>query len=369
MKISFDFRIFLLQKFGGISRYFVGLFSALKDEKSIHTNIICLFHLNKYLEVENNGLWNNIYLGQIKSRDFIAFNLVRLINHFGEIIYLAIYPPDIYHITFYDRIPQHRSSTKIVVTVHDMIYELYQEQYSGDAGQIKRKCVEAADLVICVSENTKKDLIQLFNIEENKIVVIYLGFKEFGHLINSATLIPHILQKKFILFVGHRFGYKNFDGLAKAYASSTELNQNYQLICFGGGSFSLQELIMIKELDLEGKVFQLDGNDDLLEACYKKSSLFVYPSLYEGFGISPLEAMSCGTPVCCSNTSSLPEVVGDAAILFNPLIPEEIKSAMLVVLNSTAKQEELIEKGKLRIQQFTWEKCASETLNAYQSIL
>ncbi|WP_415499355.1 glycosyltransferase family 4 protein [Aquirufa ecclesiirivi] len=284
-------------------------------------------------------------------------------------VYLTLFPPDIYHITYYDRIPFHNRRTKIVISVYDMIHELYPEQFSEKASQIKKECVKAADLVICISENTKKDLIQIFGIEENKIRVIYLGFKEFDHSNNIDPSIPSILPNSYILFVGQRQGYKNFEGLAKAYAYSSELNQKFQLVCFGGGQFTEEENVMIRKFEIEGKVIQIDGDDNLLKICYEKAFVFVYPSLYEGFGIPPLEAMSCGTPVCCSNTSSLPEVVGDAAILFNPLYTEEIKLAMLEILNSIVKRQELIAKGMHRIKYFTWKKCASETLDAYQSIL
>jgi len=125
----------------------------------------------------------------------------------------------------------------------------------------------------------------------------------------------------------------------------------------------------LKELKIENKVFQVAGDDGLLNICYQKASLFVYPSFYEGFGIPPLEAMSVKTPVCCSNTSSLPEVVGNAALLFDPTNINQIKDAMIKVLYSEVERNKLIISGKQRLSLFTWENCAKQTFEAYNSIL
>lgn len=369
MKISFDFRIFLYQKFGGISRYYVSLFSAFKKDKNILSRVICLFHLNKYLQEGNQMILHNVYLSKLKSSNFIVFNLVKLVNLIWERVNLTFFPPDVYHLTYYDKIPYHSGKTKIVVSVYDMIHELYPDQFLSKASLIKKKCTQYADLVICISENTKRDLVNIFKIDEKKIKVIYLGFREFDKSNIDHSIFPSILFKNYILFVGQRSGYKNFESLARAYAISSDLYQNFHLVCFGGGQFSEEEMVLIKDLKLVDKVFQIEGDDQLLKICYEKASIFVYPSLYEGFGIPPLEAMSCGTPVCCSNTSSLPEVVGSAAELFDPNSVDEIFHAIHKVLYSGSLRNELIIRGKERIKFFTWEKCAKETYAAYKSIL
>ncbi len=368
MKIFFDHRIFFYQKYGGISRYYIYLFEYLKTRLNPSTKIKSFIYINSYLKQTYISDRKGIYLNTFNWNSTAMVLTVKLLNYLYEFFSLVFFAPDIYHITYYDRIPFHFRKTKIVVSVYDMIHELFPNEYDIKASILKKECISKADLVICISENTKLDLIRLFGIDKTKIHVIYLGFANFLEASNKIST-PEVLNKSYILFVGQRFGYKNFTGLVNAYASSSQLRSDFNLICFGGGEFTENENLLIKDLGIENKVFQFAGDDNMLKLCYEKATLFVYPSLYEGFGIPPLEAMSCRTPVCCSNTSSLPEVVGDAAILFNPHNLEEIKSAMLEVLNSTFKQRELIQKGELRIRQFTWEKCASETLKAYQSIL
>ena len=359
----------MYQKHGGVSRYFASIYENIKEKFNKNTRITAFLYINSYLLAIRAKSGEGIYLDNRIQSDPIIFKSIKLINSIREFFLLFFNPPDIHHMTYYDHIPWKLKKTKVVVSVYDMIHELFPDQFPDKVRLVKKKCIEGADLIICISENTKSDLIRLLGIDEKKIQVIYIGFKGFD--LNNSISVNNLigLSKPYILFVGQRSGYKNFDNLVKAFSSSERLLQDYNLVCVGGGKFTKHEKDMFNEFNISNKLYQIDANDDMLQRCYQNASLFVYPSLYEGFGIPPLEAMSCGTPVCCSNTSSLPEVVGDAAILFNPLNQEEIISAMLEVLNSTTKQEELIEKGKLRIQQFTWEKCASETLEAYQSIL
>lgn len=270
--------------------------------------------------------------------------------------------------TYYDHIPWKLKKTKVVVSVYDMIHELFPDQFPDKVRLVKKKCIEGADLIICISEYTKSDLIRLLGIDEKKIQVIYIGFKGFD--LNNSISVNNLvgLSNPYILFVGQRSGYKNFDNLVKAFSSSEQLLQDYNLVCVGGGKFTKHETDMFNEFNISYKLYQIDANDDMLQRCYQNASIFIYPSLYEGFGIPPLEAMSCQTPVCCSSTSSLPEVVGDAAILFNPEDINSIKDAMILVLYNPKVREDLVFKGENRIKYFTWEKCAEETFNAYKTI-
>ncbi len=368
MKIYFDHRIFFYQKYGGISRYYVYLFKYLKNNLSPIAKIKSFIYINSYLKQTRNSDFKGIYLDTFNWNSKIKVLAVKLLNYIYEFFSLVFFAPDIYHITYYDRIPFHFGKTKIVVSVYDMIHELYPIEYDRKASIIKKECISKADLVICISENTKVDLIRLFGLDEKKIKVIYLGFANFDE-VSDQMVIPEVLTQPYILFVGQRFGYKNFTGLINAYASSLQLKSDFNVVCCGGGAFTEKETSLIKESDIENKVFQIAGDDDILKLCYKKASVFVYPSLYEGFGIPPLEAMSCNTPVCCSNTSSIPEVVGNAAILFDPSDISQIKNAMIKVLYSKDEKNKLVLAGKERLSLFTWENCAQQTFDAYKSIL
>lgn len=369
LKVVFDYRIFMYQKHGGISRYFVSLFTSLKKKVNPDTFVCSPLFTNSYLRAVSRENVTGFYMANYKWDNQIKNTFVKLINRTGEFFLLFFNPPDIYHITYYDRIPPHLKKTKMVVSVYDMIHELFPDEYAGNPSVVKKQCIEGADLVICISENTKRDLIRLFGIREEKIRVIHLGFSDFISDDSKKIDKPDYLANPFILFVGQRSGYKNFANLAKAFSFSSEIIKDFNLVCFGGGRFSDSEIFLLKELNIQDKTFQLDGDDDILQVCYTSASLFVYPSLYEGFGIPPLEAMSCETVVCCSNTSSLPEVVGDAAVLFDSDDVESITEAMCKVLYSPKLKDELISKGKKRVKNFTWEKCVTETLEAYKTII
>jgi glycosyltransferase involved in cell wall biosynthesis len=172
------------------------------------------------------------------------------------------------------------------------------------------------------------------------------------------------------LYVGARGGYKNFERFVRAFALSQRLHQEFDLLCFGGGPLQTAERQMIADAGLgPDQVVQMGGGDEILAALYQQAAALVYPSLYEGFGIPPLEAMAVGCPVICSNSSSLPEVVGDAAESFDPLDQEAMLAAMEAVLASPTQRSALVAAGRIRYQQFTWKKCARETEAIYRKLL
>jgi glycosyltransferase involved in cell wall biosynthesis len=177
------------------------------------------------------------------------------------------------------------------------------------------------------------------------------------------------LSRPYLLYVGQRSGYKNFDQLLAAYAASPALHKNYDLIAFGGGVWTAAERKSIEELFLYGKVKQLQGGDGTLADLYANAAVFVYPSLYEGFGIPPLEAMSFGCPVACSQTSSIPEIVGDASIFFDPNSSESISRALETIVTDQVLARDLVARGRIQIQLFSWDRCAQETLEVYRGLM
>jgi glycosyltransferase involved in cell wall biosynthesis len=178
---------------------------------------------------------------------------------------------------------------------------------------------------------------------------------------------PH--SRPYLLYVGLRGGYKNFEGLLRAVAASPMLRADYDVIAFGGGSFRSSETAMISQLGFgDGRVLQMGGGDSLLGELYAHADAFVYPSAYEGFGFPPLEAMTQGCPVVASNTSSMPEVIGDAGEFFDPGSVEDIRRAIEAVVYSRDRGQELVRLGYARIKMFSWEKCASETMAVYRSL-
>ncbi|MCP8689162.1 glycosyltransferase family 4 protein, partial [Marinobacterium sedimentorum] len=199
--------------------------------------------------------------------------------------------------------------------------------------------------------------------------VVYLGVekKSTDHKTYCSLSVSH---RPYLLYVGNRQGYKNFAGFVKAFSASPRLVGKYDIVAFGGGDLSKDELSLFLNLGLnKGQVVYCSGDDAKLASLYESASAFVYPSLYEGFGLPPLEAMSYGCAVISSNTSSMPEVIGNAAEFFNPLCIDQMRDAMENVLFSQARSAELKMFGYARIKDFSWEKCAIETLNVYKKLV
>ncbi len=361
MKVTFDSQIFSLQEYGGISRYICSLASHLAAIEGVEANIVAPFYINAYLDKLPKQLVFGIKIPRIPKTGMI-FHLFSL---FLARVLIARQAPQIVHETYFSSKPVASKGMRTVVTVYDMIHELFPSNMANKHSDWKRIATQRADHIICISQCTRKDLIKLYDLPEDKVSVVHLGFDA---LIPSVAKIEKI--KPYLFYVGHRGEYKNFEGFLKAYAKSSWLSKQFDVVCFGGGVFSSVEKKLFKELNLsDEQLHQMTGNDEQLASYYRDASLFIYPSLYEGFGIPPLEAMSLGCPVACSNTSSIPEVVGDAAEYFDPNDTESIRAAMELVLTSTERQTDLINKGYERCTQFTWERCAEETLAVYRNLL
>ena len=362
MKIAFDHQIFCNQKYGGISRYFTKLSKEL-IKKNSDVKIFAPLHQNIYAKNLSKKVLDGLYIKKFppKSTRFISQinNLIanKKINNWN---------PAVIHRTYFDEAII-QNEVPAVITVYDMIHELFPNKFSkkDKTSEKKKLAVKKADHVICISENTKKDLIDILNIEESKISVTHLG-SEFEKVNDNLKLKD---KDPFLLFVGDRDGYKNFNNFILAISSDIELKE-MKIICFGGGKFSKKERNNFKKFGIsKNQIKQISGDDNLLRLYYKSAEALIYPSLYEGFGLPPLEAMNYSCPVICSDTSSIPEIVGDAGCFFSPNLIEDIAYSIKKVLFSETLKQELINKGQERCKLFTWEKCAQRTQNIYSKII
>ena len=366
MRIAFDYQTFVLQSYGGISRYFTRLAQGLHDLEQ-QVEIFAPLHRNSYLSALPQGIVNGRYIDQFppKTTRFI-FAYSHLVSRYK----MGKWKPDVVHETYYSRVSTAPKHCQSVITVYDMIHELYPNEFPvhDNTHEVKKHAIERADHVICISENTKQDLIRLHGTSANKIAVVHLGFDLFVE--NRAnSLSTSFNEKPFLLYVGQRGGYKNFSGFLKAVASSKRLLGDFNVFSFGGGKFSATELALIDSLGFaENQVQQVSGDDALLGSFYRLATAFIYPSLYEGFGIPPLEAMAHHCPVISSNTSSMPEVIGIAAEFFNPADPEDICRAIEDVVYSNSRVDVLRREGGARLARFSWTQCAKETLNLYRTL-
>ena len=384
MEVLFDHQIFTLQKYGGISRYFCELmnqFSFMPDIRfnlgirhSYNENILIRNNLDKYWSAKCDILCNS-QLFSVLQRNF-GVDLLRLmrINQSESIRLLKKTEYDLFHPTYYNPyFLKYIVKKPYVLTVHDMIHERYPESFPerDPVKKWKKKLIEDADSIISVSENTKKDILNFYDIDESKINIVYHGNpleRTTTSQFSDSRLIDRKSCCEYLLFVGNRSGYKNFQFFINSIAGYLN-NKHMHLLCAGGGSFTSDELHMFQKLNLIKRIHFVDINDSNLSELYKNARAFIFPSLYEGFGLPVLEAFSCRCPVILSNSSSLPEVGGNAACYIDPNHSDSIVQGVESVLSDDNYKKELINRGLQRLKLFSWEKTAYNTKNVYNNLL
>ena len=361
MNLVYTHDIFSAQKFGGISRYFSELIKRIPSYGG-RVRVLAGLYVNEYM----GGVAGvkGVKVPTLKHTGTIRMLINQL---FQDIMLRRCDENTIIHQTYFTKSVANKKS-KTVVTVYDMISERFTESCSSDSERcnVKKINCERADKIIAISKSTKKDLVSLFGISPDKIKVIYLASSLSDNGLRPSGRVFH---EPYLLYVGKRGGYKNFNSLLQAFSRSDALKRNFHLICFGDKPFDEIEKSEFDELGVKSRIHQINGSDSLLTIYYRDAAAFIYPSVYEGFGIPLLEAMGLSCPVICSNTSSIPEVVGDAGIYFDPNNISSIQSALENTLFNESLLWDLKKRGLKRESIFSWDKCASETVAVYRSLL
>ena len=361
MKIIFDYKIFYQQKVGGISNYFFNLGKEMiKNE--VDVKFLCPLHKNNYLDQipPSNKKGFKIFFPSKMNM------IVETINRKFSNSYFNKHSPDIIHHTYYSKIT---NKNKSVCTVYDMINEKFSHLFnnSNQIKEIKKTTIDNCDHIFCISEKTKQDLIDILKVKEKKISVTLLASSFEKNIYESPKTK---IYENHLLFVGSRYGYKNFEGFIKAYSHSNFLKNNFKIIAYGGEKKSKIDFDIFKKNNVkEENIIYLNDTDIHLSDLYQNVSALVYPSFYEGFGLPILEAMQLGCLVISSNGGALEEVGGNKLFYFDPFSTENIKYTLEKVLSSKKNMQNLIEYGFLRSKKFTWSNCAKETLNIYNKII
>lgn len=359
----FDYQIFAQQEYGGVSRYHIELARKLNKLNDLPVNISCRYSINEYLhEYDGHKKLNikkNKYIRKILKIRNKIFNELKC-KRDAKIA-------DIVHITWVNPYLNKEIKGKFIVTVHDMIHELYWSNMPGVFKEIARKkaAIYGSDAIIAISQNTKKDILKLYpDIPEDKISVIYHGT---NHL-PIATHLNRKIPNNYILYVGRRQDYKGFDFMIKALSDLLIANKEIKLLFVGGGDFNNQEYHAFEKLGILNSVIQMSVCDAELACIYHHAICFVYPSLYEGFGFPILEAFDNECPCICTNASCLPEVGGDAALYFEKDNGQDLMEKVELMISNSKVRQEYIKRGQERVKMFTWEKCAKETYEVYKNV-
>ncbi len=264
----------------------------------------------------------------------------------------------------------------VVVTIHDIIPHIFPSQYLGNILEriyyeiAIRVSIQKSDKIITISEFSKQELIKHYGVKPDKIVITLLAYNKAFRKISDVELLKPVKDKynlndKYLLAIGGSEYRKNMQRLINVYKKyfSTE----YRLIVIGG---------KWRDVDLPGKYekeknicFLTNIPEEDLIAIYNMADVFVFPSFYEGFGIPVLEGMACGVPVITSSVSSMPEVGGDAAVYFDPYDENDMADKINCVLKDKLLRRKMIEKGLQKVKEYSWNKCAIETLKVYEDIL
>ena len=380
MRILFDHQIFTLQTHGGISRCFVELYKHLPKE--VEARISLHESDNAYVkDMEGVRPKGYKYDHFMCTRHFLGKGHLHLwLDKFRKHKYYPDYNRnysiellksgdfDVFHPTYFnDYFLPYLNGKPFVLTIHDMIPELYPQYFKRDDFQIrmKRKLAPLASAIVAVSETTKRDVVRLLDVPEEKVHVVCHGCS-FPKVEGAKPLI----DGNYILYVGYRFEYKNFELFFRYVVPVLERHEELSVVCTGC-PFNDHELQMMEQYGMQNRIiYYWVPTDEDFYALYHYAVCFVFPSEYEGFGIPILEAYQAECPVLLNRASCFPEIAGDAAIYFNMDTKcSNLADQIELLLSMTAgEREQLLMKQRERLALYSWNKSAEKLARIYSTL-
>jgi glycosyltransferase involved in cell wall biosynthesis len=365
MRILYDHQLFSLQDAGGASRYYYELIRSFAGASEVRAELwlgigATTYPFRQLSEAQAHVVSCGGFLKRGRPRYIVNEVLSNVRAPFAGRL-------DIYHPTLYRSIPLVRAR-RTVVTHHDCTVERFPHLFPNANQNIrfKRRQYAEADAIICVSESSRRDLLQFYGVDRAKTRVIHHGLARLQGSEAAAAELRGQAPGEYLLFVGRRAAYKNFNGLLRAFRA-TGLHKSMLLLAAGGGPLTSEERALAEELGVASSLVVLPQMaDTLLAEAYAGATLFVYPSWCEGFGFPPLEAMAAGCPALVSNTSSLPEICQDAPFYFNPQNEGSFERALLEAMNDDKARQRARERGTRVAARYSWQKCGAETLALYR---
>ncbi|WP_266364915.1 glycosyltransferase family 4 protein [Tellurirhabdus rosea] len=369
MRILFDHQIISLQNYGGISEYFSKIIDGINETEGCTAELTNPNLGNEVIlkKLDKINSWERIVWKSLPHKGYRVRNIYTSVK-------LKVSTYDIFHPTYYNPyflkwIPTTKPWT---FTYHDMTHERMGSLFPGLKNELfqqeKKYLVNKASKFIAISHTTKNDILEYYKINSDRVQVIHHG-NPFEDVDIGAIPPIESLHEPFLLFVGTRYNYKNFNHYLIAVAPLLK-KYSIKLICAGGGLFSLEEKQIIAKLGIATLVTQVSINKKRLIQLYKSAIAFTYPSLYEGFGLPILEAFACGCPCILSDIEVFQEVAGkDAALYFSPYDVDSIRQSIERILNNSDLGGNLIDQGKERLKYFSWANTLNKTLSLYMELI
>jgi len=356
MKLLFSYDIFYLQKYGGISSYFANLAKKFLETQK-HLNIPCALHKNSNLQNLDKVVDGyKIYYPHLFNK------IVGKVNNFFFLKKINIIKPNVIHYTYFNNNFSKIKDIKKIINCWDLTHEKFNKD--SNVNNLKKLNYLKADKIICPSYTVKKDLLNYYNLNEDKIKVTYFSSDFEIEYNKTKSLQNHIL------YVGSRSDYKNFEKFIKSFSLSERLKKDFNLIIFGGENSRLNGLNILKKYNIKKNKFRfVNGTNNDLKYYYKNVRIFIYPSRYEGFGIPLVESMRMGCPIISSNGGALKEIAGDGITYFDPDNVEDMKFKLESIIYDDTKLMNSIKYGYERCKKYSWKTCAEETYDTYENLL